>query len=102
MTRSSSPSLPPPPPPPMARTDLDRALLGEDLALDVTLRSVDSLTPVQLAIVAGRDDLDGMVQSRAYAAFLSRKAAFDAAGGTVDPSQGQSPYTRARSRPLRF
>lgn len=87
VTRAGSPSLPPPPPV-MARTDLDRALLGEDLTSEVTLRNVASLSPVQLAVVASRDDLNHQVQTRACTTFLSQKAAFEAAGATQDPSQG--------------
>jgi hypothetical protein len=75
----------------MAGTDLDRALLGEDLTSKVTLQNVASLSPVQLAVVAARDDLERQVQNRACTAFLRKKAVFDAAGGTEDPSQGQSP-----------
>lgn len=77
----------------MPRRDLDRALLGQDLTLNVDLQSVDSLNPLQLAIVAAREDLETMVQRRAHAAFMQKKTAFGVAGTTEDPSQGQLAYT---------
>ncbi|GAA5970441.1 hypothetical protein JCM8115_004557 [Rhodotorula mucilaginosa] len=82
----------------MAGTDLDRALLGEDLTSKVTLQNVASLSPVQLAVVAARDDLERQVQNRACTAFLRKKAVFDAAGGTEDPSQDGDFLNRAALR----
>ena len=82
---------------------LDSALVHEDVFAEVTIDKLDTLSPAQLAIAAGRDDLDFLTKFRAGMDFLDRRSSFrahcaDQTSGTVpDPSGGgASEPTRCR------
>lgn len=99
-------SLPPQPATPrtgMVWTSLDRDLVKEDVFAKVTLDKLDTLSPAQLAVATGRDDLDFLTRFRAGMDFLDRRSSFrahcaDQTSGTVpDPSGGEaSEPTRCR------
>ncbi|GAA5937175.1 hypothetical protein JCM3775_001570 [Rhodotorula graminis] len=55
---------------------LDEALLREDLAAPVTIASLISLSPAQLALAAFRPDLDFLTRQRAYTEFLLRRSMY--------------------------
>lgn len=60
----------------MLLTSLDHALLNEDVVAEVTAESLDTLSPAQLAIAAGRDDLDFLTRFRAGMDFRDRYCSF--------------------------
>ncbi|GAA5849558.1 hypothetical protein JCM9279_007269 [Rhodotorula babjevae] len=55
---------------------LDQALLREDLDAPVSIATLVSLSPAQLALAALRPDLDFLTRARAYVEFLMRRSAY--------------------------
>ncbi|GAA5984626.1 hypothetical protein JCM10908_003431 [Rhodotorula pacifica] len=72
----------------MAYTSLDYALLKEDVNAEVTAKDLDRLSPAQLAIAVGRDDLDFTTRLRAALDFSDRRQTFFVSGARDDPSGG--------------
>lgn len=62
--------------PAMTLSALDERLLGEDCTAAITLETLATLSPPQLAVAAARDDLGVLIRQRACHMFLSRRAAF--------------------------
>lgn len=66
---------------------MDHALLSEEVTADVTAEKLDKLSPAQLAIAAGRDDLDFTTRSHAIMEFLNRRSSFQEACGVKRAAQ---------------